>query len=174
MNKKTFYPFNDNEIRLPYTWEDYLGTENYEGLSIDTKLMHFYYAISHGLNIKDEINRYIAECNKISSINVKHSLVSLISYMRYGQDKHGQEDRDVTCIVLEDELSLDDIFDLFSVELQIRFNYCENDDGIIVFSQKYIRSISFKVLQKYKNEDEIKEIITHPTGYKKISDVFCT
>lgn len=170
MNKRAFYPFNDDEIRLPYTWSDYLDSENAEGLSFDTKLMHLFYVINSGMNIVDEINEYVVEHHKVSSECAKHTLALLVAYMRYGQDKKCNNDCDIAGIVMEDELSLEEMIDLFSIELQMRFSYYEEDDGNIIFSQKYIRCESFRKLQKDKNDDEIKEIIIHPTGYKKISD----
>jgi hypothetical protein len=169
MNKKAFYPLDDDEFRLPCTWEEILSLSS-EELDDDTKLMHLFYAVNSGFPLKQEIQAYLKEHHQVSEAEVTRTLVTLIARLRYGQSRRSEDDRSSTCIVLTDNLTLDEIIDLLAAELQMRFSVEERDGGELIFSQRYLRALSVEKMLNGKGADEIRDIIIHPTGYKPMTD----
>ena len=93
-------------------------------------------AFNKGYNLYECLREHINEKGSISENDAKDALCHLITVLRY--NKSDQRDIDLTQLVLEDNLKLKELVELFRVELLLRCSYSTNKDDEQIFSRKFI------------------------------------
>ena len=158
-----------NHLTEPSKSYFHIGSTEWNDIDDNERFMDFTLAFNKGCNLYETLDEYINEYGSLSENDAKSALCRFIAVLRY--NKSDQRDIDLTQLVLEDNLSLKELAELFRVELLLRCSYCIGKNGEQIFSRKFI---SGKPVNLYLNRhkisaDSIKDIICHPTGYKKVN-----
>ena len=169
MTGDSFYSSN-GKIKLPNHIKAYVDDFCYEYSLIcqETKLLHLGFAIHNGYDLYKGISDYLDNHPEISEDSIKATICRYITSFRYSEDKRFYVDREGMTSVLTDQLSLEEATELFVIELKLRFSYKVQGNKIDV-SQHYDRWSTLNELVKKYGEGYIN-IVTKPTGYKKITE----
>ena len=144
-----------------------MGSTEWNEIDNNDRFKDFTLAFCTGFNLYKYLEECISDCGSISENDAKSALSHFIASLRY--NKRDQRDIDLTQLVLEDNLGLKELVELFRVELLLRCSYCTDRNGEQIFLRKFMNG---KPVHLYLNRHKmstknIKEIICHPTGYKK-------
>ena len=147
----------------------YIGSTEWNDIDDNERFKDLTLAFNKGYNLYECLREHINERGSISENDAKDALCHLITVLRY--NKSDQRDIDLTQLVLEDNLGLKEMVELFRVELLLRCSYLTDRKGKQIFSRKFISGepVYLYLNRHKKSANSIKEIICHPTGYKNIS-----
>lgn len=147
----------------------YIGSTEWNDIDDNERFKDLTLAFNKGYNLYECLREHINEKGSISENDAKDALCHLITVLRY--NKSDQRDIDLTQLVLEDNLGLKEMVELFRVELLLRCSYLTDRKGKQIFSRKFISGepVYLYLNRHKKSANSIKEIICHPTGYKNIS-----
>lgn len=147
----------------------HINSTEWNDIDDNERFMDFTLALNSGCNLYETLDEYINEYGSLSEKDAKSALCHFITVLRY--NKSDKRDIDLTQIVLEENLGLEELAELFRVELLLRCSYSIDKNGEQIFSRKFIsgKPVNLYLNRHKMSADCIKEIICHPTGYKEIS-----
>ena len=146
----------------------HINSTEWNDIDDNERFMDFTLALKKGCNLYESLDEYI-KCGSLSENDAKSALCRFIAILRY--NKSDKRDIDLTQIVLEDNLGLEELAELFRVELLLRCSYSIDKNGEQIFSRKFIsgKPVNLYLNRHKMSADCIKDIICHPTGYKKVN-----
>lgn len=151
MNTKNYYL--GGEITLPRPWKAYffIGCTEWNDIDDEDRFMDLTFAMDNGFNLLDCVGESIRE------YDMRTAICHFIASLRYRQSR--LYERQETISILSQNLALEELVNLFKVELLIRFSYQTDEDGKLTFFQKYIDIGSLA-----------PDSICHPTGWHEVTE----
>ena len=161
-----------NEYTLPKPLKSYfyIGCAEWNDIDDNERFMDITLAFKKGFNLNQCLEECIGECSSIDENEAKRALCHFISILRYRKSQ--QQDRKLTKQVLEDNLGLKELSELFKIELLLRYSCNTNKEGKHTFVQTFISGepVALYLNKHKKDTPSIKDIICHPTGFKRIDE----
>lgn len=151
MNTKNYYL--GDEITLPRPLKAYffIGSSEWNDIDDEDRFMDLAFALDNGFNLLDCVGESIRECD------MNTALCHLIASLRCRKSR--LDERQKTISILSQNLALEELVNLFKVELLIRFSYQTDEDGKLTFFQKYI-----------DRSPLTPNSICHPTGWHEVTE----
>ena len=158
-----------NNLTKPLKSYFYIGSTEWNDIDDNERFMDFTLAFNKGCNLYETLDDYINEYGSFGEENAKSALCRFIAVLRY--NKSNQRDIGLTQLILENNLGLKELTELFRVELLLRCSYLTDRNGKQIFSRKFISGepVYLYINRNKKSTNSIKEIVCHPTGYKEIN-----
>ena len=161
-----------NEYTLPKPLKSYfyIGCTEWNDIDDNERFMDITLAFKKGFNLNQCLEECIGECSSIDENEAKRALCYFISILRYRKSQ--QQDIILTEQVLEVNLELKELSELFRIELLLRYSCVTNKEGENTFVQTFISGepVALYLNKHKKDTQEIKDIICHPTGFKRIDE----
>lgn len=151
MNTKNYYL--GDKIALPRPWKAYffIGCTEWSEIDDEDRFMDLTFALDNGFNLLDCVGDCIRDCD------MKTAICHLIASLRYRESRLNE--RQETISILSQNLALEELANLFRIELLIRFSYQTDEDGNLTFFQKYIGRGPLT-----------PDFICRPTGWHNVSE----
>lgn len=162
----------EKKFVLPKPWKSYFCPNCTEWNEIDDseRFMDLTLALNDGFKLFECLEEHINEYESFRERDVREAMCHFIQTLRY--QKSSKNDRELTELVLDENLNLRELIELFRVELLMRYSYKANKDGKLIFSQRFITGepVSSYLNKHQKTANEIRDLICHPTGWKETSE----
>ena len=125
-----------NNLTKPLKSYFYIGSTEWNDIDDNERFMDFTLAFNKGCNLYETLDDYINEYGSFGEENAKSALCRFIAVLRY--NKSNQRDIGLTQLILENNLGLKELTELFRVELLLRCSYLTDRNGKQIFSRKFI------------------------------------
>ena len=158
--EKIYYPNYQNggrELQLPNDPKSYFESSCYEweSATIEEKLLDLGYLVTHGFDLQNYVEEYIAE-HRQNELYVLSALVQLISYLRAGENG----DYGILLLQRDDEISISEAVDLLCKEVKLRYEqrYVNSNGSFMPSVEQQLKNLpewDYSLLAELKMTKEV-------------------